>query len=124
MGARATASPALSSGGRETAEQADLIFKTLASRPRREILRLLATGAAAQDERCCGSDEVCACVFSEKLGLGAPTVSHHMKALIDAGLVASDKRGSWVYYRLQPDAAQRISAQLTGLLADSKGCCG
>jgi DNA-binding transcriptional ArsR family regulator len=57
----------------------DRVFRALASKPRREILRLLATGGGRDDVRCCADDEVCACVFSEKLGLGAPTVSHHMK---------------------------------------------
>ncbi len=46
---------------------------------------------------------MCACVFSDRLGLGAPTVSHHMKALVDAGLVSAEKRGLWVYYRLRPE---------------------
>jgi ArsR family transcriptional regulator, arsenate/arsenite/antimonite-responsive transcriptional repressor len=62
---------------------------------------------------------VCACVFAEKLGLGAPTVSHHMKALTDAGLVAAEKRGSWVYYRLQPDAVEKVATELMALV----GCC-
>jgi len=88
----------------ETADRTDLIFKALASKPRREILTLLATGDGVDESRCCTADEVCACVFAEKLGLGAPTVSHHMKALIDAGLITSSKRGLWVYYRLVPGA--------------------
>jgi len=101
-------------------QQTDLIFKALSSKPRRQILTLLATGAAEGDSRCCSADEVCACVFAEKLGLGAPTVSHHMKALIDAGLVSGEKRGSWVYYRLRVDAVQRIANELTALI----GCGG
>lgn len=100
-------------------EQSDLVFKALSSKPRREILRLLATGGAQDDQRCCSPDEVCACVFAEKLGLGAPTVSHHMKALIEAGLVSAEKRGSWVYYRLRLDTVQRVAAELMTLA----GCC-
>ena len=57
-------------------------------------------------------------MLSERLGLGAPTVSHHMKALIDAGLVASEKRGLWVYYRLLPDALYELAGTLSAL-ADS-----
>lgn len=104
-------------------EQTDLVFKALSSKPRREILTLLATGAGEDDARCCSPDEVCACVFVEKLGLGAPTVSHHMKALIDAGLVSGEKRGSWVYYRLQVDAVQRLSSELMALVGCSGGAC-
>jgi ArsR family transcriptional regulator, arsenate/arsenite/antimonite-responsive transcriptional repressor len=97
-------------------EQVDLIFKALAAKPRREILTLLATGAGEGDARCCSPDEVCACVFVEKLGIGASTVSHHMKALIDAGLVAAEKRGSWVHYRLRPDAIQLVAGDLMALV--------
>ena len=107
-----------------TADQhADLVFKALASKPRREILRLLATGAGEGDSRCCSADEVCACVFAEKLGLGAPTVSHHMKALIDAELVAAEKRGAWVYYRLRAEAIERVAGELTALVGRGAGEC-
>ena len=92
----------------ENEERTDLVFRALASRPRREILKLLATGAGEGDARCCGADEVCACVFAEKLGLTAPTVSHHMKALVDAGLVSARKHGLWVYYRLRPETIAEV----------------
>jgi ArsR family transcriptional regulator len=98
-------------------ERTDLIFKALASAPRRKILNLLATGAGA-DGRCCSTDEVCACDLVEKLGIGAPTVSHHMKMLVDAGLVSAEKRGLWVHYRLEPDAIQH----LVGVLNAMAGC--
>src|SRR5450759_3463517 len=79
-------------------DRVDLVFRALASKPRREILRLLATGEGAEDARCCSDDEVCACVFAERLDLTAPTVSHHMRALLEACLVSAEKRGLWVYY--------------------------
>jgi ArsR family transcriptional regulator len=104
-------------------EQTDLIFKALSSKPRREILTLLATGAGEGDARCCSPDAVCACVLAERLGLGAPTVSHHMRALIEAGLVSGEKRGSWVYYRLQIDAVQRVASGLMALAGCSGGAC-
>jgi len=109
--------------------RADLIFKALSSSVRREIITMLATGRSAQDGSCCG-DEVCACVFSEKLGLGAPTVSHHMKTLLEAGLVVAEKRGLWVYYRLAPDALVDLSTAISALSGGSvsptgSGCsCG
>ena len=93
----------------------DLVFRALASKPRREILRLLATGGGAGDVRCCSPDEVCACVFAEKLGLGAPTVSHHMKALVDAQLVSAEKRSQLVYYRLRTDTVAAVARELMSL---------
>lgn len=108
---------------RLTDEQTDLIFKALASKPRRDILMLLATGAGEGDSRCCDADEVCACVFAEKLGLGAPTVSHHMKALIDAELVSGEKRGSWVYYRLKLETVQRVADEMLALIGCGGGGC-
>jgi ArsR family transcriptional regulator len=104
-------------------DRTDLVFKALASRPRREILHLLATGAGKGDSRCCSSDEVCACVLSDRLGLGAPTVSHHMKTLLEAGLVAAEKRGQWVYYRLESDAVQRLIRELSELAGYRSGAC-
>lgn len=92
----------------EQAARTDLIFKALASGVRREIMRVLATSSGAGANRCCG-DEICACTFSELLGIGAPTVSHHMKTLLEAGLVVAEKRGLWVYYRLAPRAIDEIT---------------
>jgi len=92
----------------------DLIFKALASGVRREIITILATVSGDGDDRCCG-DEVCACTFSEKLGLGAPTISHHMKTLLDAGLLTAEKRGLWVYYRLAPSAFADVAHAVAGL---------
>ncbi len=106
-----------------TDDQTDLIFRALASKPRREILAILATGGGEDDARCCSAEEVCACVFAEKLGLGAPTVSHHMKSLADAGLVSGEKRGSWVYYRLRTDTVQKIADELAALAGCETGGC-
>lgn len=103
-----------------TDEQTDLVFKALSSKSRREIMALLATGAGEGDARCCSADEVCACVFADRLHLGAPTVSHHMKVLANAGLVSAEKRGSWVYYRMRMETVQRVADGLTALI----GCCG
>ena len=103
-------------------EHVDAVFKALASRPRREILRLLATSGTAADGTCC-AEEVCACVFAEKLELGAPTVSHHMKSLVDAGLVSASKRGLWVYYRLIPSGFAPLVAELATFATATGACC-
>jgi ArsR family transcriptional regulator, arsenate/arsenite/antimonite-responsive transcriptional repressor len=102
-------------------DQLELVFRALASKPRREILRLLATGGDDPASECCSATEVCACVFAEKLGIGAPTVSHHMKALIEAGLVTSEKRGQWVYYRLVPATVQAVAEELLSMTGRTIG---
>jgi len=70
---------------------------------------MLATLARAQDE-------VCVCDFTSGLPLNQPTISHHLKILRDAELVTSERRGTWVYYRLAPDANARIESALHSLL--------
>jgi len=103
-------------------ELTDRVFKALASRPRRQILLMLATGAGAEDARCCDASEICACVFSERLGLGASTVSHHMKVLHEAGLIASRKDGLWVYYTLRPEVIAAVAKELSVLMAGCSTC--
>ena len=108
------------------ADQIELVFRALASKPRREIIRLLATAGGEESPGCGSPSEVCACVFAEKLGIGAPTVSHHMKALVEAGLVTAEKRGLWVYYRLVPETVTATANELLSMAgcADGSGCCG
>ncbi|MEO8745064.1 MAG: metalloregulator ArsR/SmtB family transcription factor [Candidatus Dormiibacterota bacterium] len=60
---------------------------------------------------------ICICDFTAGLGLSQPTISHHMAKLKEAGLVDSEKRGVWVYYRLREKltpATRRLLAQLIG----------
>jgi ArsR family transcriptional regulator len=80
-------------------------FKAIADPYR---LRMLATMARA-------ADEVCVCDFTAALPLNQPTVSHHLRILREAGLVTCERRGTWVYYRLAPDAARRIEAATLGV---------
>ena len=56
--------------------------------------------------------EACVCDLSVGIDLSQPTVSHHLKILRTAGLLASERRGSWVYYRVVPDALQQLSVLL------------
>jgi ArsR family transcriptional regulator len=56
--------------------------------------------------------EVCACDLVEPSGRSQPTVSHHMKILVDAGLVERDKRGLWVWYRAVPARLDALRAVL------------
>lgn len=68
-------------------------------------LRILATLARA-------SDPVCVCDFTDALPLNQPAVSHHLRLLRDADLVTCERRGTWVYYELAPDAVDRIQAAI------------
>ena len=67
-------------------------FAALADPVRLRLLSLIAA-----------EDEVCSCNLLEPLGKSQPTVSHHTKALAEAGLIVGDKRGRWVYWRVVPE---------------------
>ena len=75
------------------------ILQAIAEPTRLAIVRQLAS-----------TGEVCACDFTECSGVSQPTVSHHLKVLREAGVVSCERRGTWIYYRLEPKAAARISA--------------
>lgn len=98
-----------------TAHQLDAALKALSSAQRREIMRLLSEHAGHAGKSCCGSEEVCACKLSERLGLAESTISHHMSALKSAGLVTARKDGTWVYYTVQRDVLHAVSIAIKGL---------
>jgi ArsR family transcriptional regulator len=56
--------------------------------------------------------EACVCDLTEPLDRSQPTVSHHLKVLLDAGLVTRDKRGVWAYFRLVPEALPGLATVL------------
>ncbi len=63
-----------------------------------------------------GQPEVCACDFTSCCDVSQPTISHHLKVLREAGVVESERRGTWIFYRLKPEAAtrlERIAAMIT-----------
>jgi ArsR family transcriptional regulator len=91
---------ALSDDEAATLEQ---VFKALADRHRVKILnRLLAAGGEA----------VCVCDFEDMLGLKQPTVSYHLKQLLNAGIVTREKRGSFAYFAIAPEALERLRGLL------------
>ena len=57
--------------------------------------------------------EVCVCDLTAAFNLTQPTISHHLKVLREAGIIDSERRGTWVYYRLVPAALERMAALLT-----------
>jgi ArsR family transcriptional regulator len=62
------------------------------------------------------ADPICACHFEAPLGLSQPTISHHLKKLVAAGLVDREQRGIWAYYSINPAGAARLAA-----VADLRG---
>lgn len=69
-------------------------FKALADPARLRLLSLVAASPTG---------EACACDLIEPLGRSQPTVSHHLALLVEAGLLAREKRGKWAWYRLVPE---------------------
>ena len=90
---------------RDLTEEATL-FKALADPARVAIMATLARAEHA----------VCVCDFTSGLDLNQSTVSHHLKLLKDAGLVTSERRGTWGYYTLAFDARTRLAAALAAVL--------
>lgn len=73
------------------------LFKALADPTRVAILNRLAC-----------SDECCVCDLTSVFDLSQPTVSHHLRVLREAGLVEAERRGTWAYYRVVPEAIERL----------------
>lgn len=96
------------------ADQLAAVLKALADPARLRLLSMI----AAHD-----GGEACVCDLTEPLGLTQPTVSHHLKVLLDAGLVTRDKRGVWAYFRLVPDALTGLAALLSAATSPPAGCC-
>ena len=82
-----------------------MLRAALADPTRLAIVRQLANGS-----------ETCACDFTATCDVGQPTVSHHLRVLREAGVVTSDRRGQWIFYRLSPDTAERLGAIARGLV--------
>jgi ArsR family transcriptional regulator, arsenate/arsenite/antimonite-responsive transcriptional repressor len=95
------------SEGRIPAETAAVLapaFKALGDPVRLQLMSMI---ASAPD------GEICVCDLTPAFTLSGPTISHHLKALREAGLVAAERRGTWVYYRPQPGLVRQLAALLT-----------
>lgn len=82
----------------EAAEDLAAVFKALSDPTRVAIVSRLASG-----ERCC------VCDLTDAFELSQPTVSHHLRILRDAGLVEAERRGTFAYYWLVPEAIERLA---------------
>jgi ArsR family transcriptional regulator, arsenate/arsenite/antimonite-responsive transcriptional repressor len=88
------------------AKEADDLARTLKALADPARLQILSRVAAHAD------GEACACDLTEPLGLTQPTVSHHLKVLVDAGFLTREKRGTWAYYTLVPGALESVAGLL------------
>ena len=86
----------------EQAERLSRVLRALADPVRLRLLSLIGAHTGG---------EACVCELVERFDLSQPTISHHLKLLREAGLITSERRGTWVYYRALPDVLE----QLTGL---------
>jgi ArsR family transcriptional regulator len=85
------------------AERVAAIAKALAEPLRVQILDVLRRG----------EQEVCQCELIPLFGITQPLLSHHMRKLMDAGLVAVERRHKWAYYTVNPDALKELTAWLS-----------
>jgi ArsR family transcriptional regulator len=85
------------------AERLASAFKVLGDPARLRMLSLIAA---------CEEGEMCVCDLTTPLGVGQPTVSHHLKVLHDAGFLRREKRGTWVYYAIERGALDVLRAAL------------
>jgi ArsR family transcriptional regulator len=93
-----------------SAQRLAAVLKVIADPTR---LRLLSIVAAHQDS------EECICNLTDRVGLSQPTVSHHMKLLVDAGLLEREQRGKWAYYRLLPGALDALGTLVSTIARPS-----
>lgn len=101
----ACCSPA--SGEALRADRAEVMARTLKALSDPARLRLLSMVAAHDD------NEACVCDLTELLGLSQPTVSHHLKILVEAGFLTRSKRATWAYYALVPGSLDAVAGFLT-----------
>ena len=86
---------------RDDAESVASIFRALGDPTRVAIVNRLS-----------GADSVCVCDLTAAFELTQPTVSHHLRVLREAGLVDAERRGTWAYYRLVPEAIETLRRAL------------
>ncbi|WP_159803538.1 ArsR/SmtB family transcription factor [Arthrobacter zhaoguopingii] len=83
-----------------------VVFKALADPNRLRLLSMIKAAPAGT---------VCVCDLTDPLNLTQPTVSHHLKVLLDAGLLQREKRGIWAYFSLTPGALDDVAGSLARL---------
>ena len=97
------------------AEDLASLFKAVADPMRLRLLSLIA---------CHEGGESCVCDLTDAFDVTAPTVSYHLRILREAGLISAERRGTWVYYRINPQVMERMSAVLVPQPAALSGTTG
>ncbi len=87
----------------DDAEDVAAALKVLADPTRLRLLSLI---------QACPDGEACVCHLTEPVGLSQPTVSHHLKVLVEAGLLEREQRGRWAYFRVLPEPLAALRALL------------
>jgi ArsR family transcriptional regulator len=90
------------------AQATALLFRALGDPARVRIVNVLASSG----------EPVCVCDLVKVLELAQPTVSHHLRKLVDAGLLVREERGKWSFFSIEPAACLRLAS-----LVDFDGCC-
>ncbi len=94
----------------DEADQLSRMFKALGDPIRLRMLSLIASHQGG---------EVCVCELAGgRFAVTGPTISHHLKVLREAGLIDGERRGTWIYYRVLPDALGALAAVLQTELPD------
>lgn len=94
------------------AQRLAAVLKVIADPTRLRLLSLVAAQGV--------DGEVCICNLTEPVGLSQPTVSHHMKVLVDAGLLDREQRGKWAYYRQVPGALDALAGLVSTVAQPAK----
>ena len=90
------------------------VFKAFCDENRLMVLEMLQSG------------EKCACILLEKLKISQPTLSHHMKILVDSGIVTARKEGKWTHYSISKEGCEntaKLLKDLTKILETDDTCC-
>jgi ArsR family transcriptional regulator, arsenate/arsenite/antimonite-responsive transcriptional repressor len=100
-----TCCPPITAGQLSEAEASELavLFAALSDPVRLRLLSIVAS-----------EGEVCSCNLEGPLGKSQPTISHHTKVLADAGLVIGERRGRWMWWRVEPETIERLRGSLGG----------
>lgn len=88
---------------RDEAERQAALLKAVADPARLQLLSIV----KASD-----SGEACVCDMADAVGLTQPTVSHHLRVLVEAGLLTRERRGTWAWFALVPDRVAEVAAFL------------
>jgi ArsR family transcriptional regulator len=86
--------------GSEQAAELSRVFKALADPVRLRLLSLIGAHVG---------NEACVCELVDAFELSQPTISHHLKVLREAGLISAERRGTWVYYRVESGSLEQLA---------------